>query len=194
MNFLLRISRLIDGLNRGVGQAVYWLILASVLVSSGNATVRYALDTSNNGWLEIQWYLYSAVFLLCAGYTLLNNEHVRIDIIAGRLSPRKRACIDLVGGLFFLLPMALLIMWLSWPMFMDSYVRHEMSSDAGGLLRWPVKLLIPAGFFLLALQGVSEVIKRLAFLLGLIPDPTVKHSHGGGYAEQAVEEAKGHTP
>lgn len=194
MNFLLRISRLIDGLNRRVGQSVYWLILLSVLVSSGNATVRYALDTSNNGWLEIQWYLYSAVFLLCAGYTLLNNEHVRIDIIAGRLSPRTRACIDLIGGLFFLLPMAILIMSLSWPMFMDSYVRHEMSSDAGGLLRWPVKLVIPAGFFLLALQGVSEVIKRIAFLLGLIPDPTVKHSHGGSYAEQAVEEAKGNTP
>lgn len=175
MTLLLRLSRAIDALNERVGHLVYWLILAAVVVSSGNAVVRYALDTSSNGWLELQWYLFSAVFLLAAGYTLLHNEHVRIDVIGSRLSPRARACIDLFGAVLFLLPMAVVIMVLSWPMVEDSYFRHEFSSDAGGLLRWPVKLLIPAGFFLLMLQGVSEIIKRIAFLLGRIPDPLEKH-------------------
>jgi len=174
VTILLRLSALIDALNDRVGRTVYWLILLMVLVSSGNATVRYIFDKSSNGWLELQWYLFAGVFLLGAGYTLLNNEHVRIDIINGRLSPRTRAWIDLLGGLFFLLPMALLIMWLSWPVFIESYTRHEISSDAGGLLRWPVKLLIPAGFLLLVLQGISETIKRAAFLAGRIPDPGAK--------------------
>jgi TRAP-type mannitol/chloroaromatic compound transport system permease small subunit len=171
---LLRISALIDALNDYVGRTIYWLILAMVLVSSGNATVRYIFDKSSNGWLELQWYLFSAVFLLGAGYTLRNNEHVRIDIINGRLLPRTRAWIDLLGGVFFLLPMALLIMWLSWPVFIESYMRHEFSSDAGGLLRWPARLLVPVGFFLLVLQGISEIIKRAAFLTGRIPDPGAK--------------------
>jgi TRAP-type mannitol/chloroaromatic compound transport system permease small subunit len=171
VRFLLGLSRLIDRLNEAVGKGVYWLILVSVLISSGNATVRYALSRSSNGWLEIQWYLFSAVFLLGAGYTLLHNEHVRIDILYGRLKPRTRAWIDLLGGLFFLLPMAIVILTLAWPMFLDSWVRDEYSTDAGGLLRWPVKLLIPVGFLLLSLQGVSEVVKRAAFLAGLIPDP-----------------------
>jgi TRAP-type mannitol/chloroaromatic compound transport system permease small subunit len=182
--FLLRVSALIDALNDRIGRTVYWLILAMVLVSSGNAVVRYVFDKSSNAWLELQWYLFSAVFLLGAGYTLLNNEHVRIDIINGRLSPRTRAWIDLLGGLFFLLPMALLIMWLSWPVFIESYTRHEFSSDAGGLLRWPVKLLIPVGFLLLVLQGISEIIKRAAFLAGLIPDP------GANDDDQLPPEAK----
>jgi TRAP-type mannitol/chloroaromatic compound transport system permease small subunit len=172
--FLLRISALIDALNDYVGRTIYWLILAMVLVSSGNATVRYIFDKSSNGWLELQWYLFSAVFLLGAGYTLRNNEHVRIDIVNGRLLPRTRAWIDLLGGVFFLLPMALLIMWLSWPVFIESYMRHEFSSDAGGLLRWPARLLVPVGFFLLVLQGISEIIKRAAFLAGRIPDPGAK--------------------
>jgi TRAP-type mannitol/chloroaromatic compound transport system permease small subunit len=162
-------------------------------VSSGNALVRYTFDTSSNAWLEIQWYLFSAVFLLGAGYTLLRNEHVRIDIIAGRFSARSRAVIDLIGGLCFLLPMAILIGTLAWPMVAESYMRHEMSSDAGGLLRWPAKLLIPAGFLLLALQGFSEVVKRVAFLMGRIPDPTEKHVQNP-FAEHAVEEMQGHTP
>ena len=178
MNILLRISRLIDAINARIGQGVYWLVLASVVVSSGNAVVRYTFDTSSNAWLEIQWYLYTGFFLVGAGYTLLRNEHVRIDIIYSRLSPRMRACIDVFGDIFFLMPMALIILWLSWPVFLDSYNINEYSSNPGGLLRWPVKLMIPAGFLLLALQGISEIIKRVAFLMNLIPDPTPRHAHG----------------
>jgi len=175
VSFLLRLSRAIDALNERVGHLVYWLILAAVLVSAGNAMVRYAFDMSSNGWLELQWYLFSAVFLLAAGYTLLHNEHVRIDVIIGRFSPQTRAWVDLLGGLFFLLPMAIVITVLSWPVFVESWTRNEVSSDAGGLLRWPVKLLIPVGFLLLVLQGISEIIKRVAFLLGRIPDPAERH-------------------
>jgi TRAP-type mannitol/chloroaromatic compound transport system permease small subunit len=178
VNILLRISRLIDAINARIGQGVYWLVLASVVVSSGNAVVRYTFDTSSNAWLEIQWYLYTGFFLVGAGYTLLRNEHVRIDIIYSRLKPRMRACIDVFGGIFFLMPMALIILWLSWPVFLDSYNINEYSSNPGGLLRWPVKLMIPAGFLLLALQGISEIIKRVAFLMNLIPDPTPRHAHG----------------
>ena len=175
MNSLLRLSRAIDALNERIGHLVYWLILATALVSAGNASVRYTFDTSSNAWLELQWYLYSAVFLLCAGYTLLHNEHVRIDVIIGHLPPKLRAWIDLLGGLFFLLPMAIVIMVLAWPVVVESYVRNEFSADAGGLLRWPVKLLIPVGFLLLALQGLSEIIKRTLFLAGRIPDPVEAH-------------------
>lgn len=180
MRFLLAFSRLIDGLNERVGRAVYWMVLAAVLVSSGNAVVRYLFDYSSNAWLELQWYLYTSFFLLGAGYTLLRNEHVRIDIINSRLSPRARAWIDLLGGLFFLLPIAILVMTLAWPVFTESYALHETSPSANGLLRWPVKLMIPVGFGLLALQGVSEIIKRAAFLMNLIPDPTPRHVHGEG--------------
>jgi len=172
---LLGMSRLIDALNERVGHAIYWLILVAVLVSAGNATIRYTFDISSNGWLELQWYLFSAVFLLGAGYTLLHNEHVRIDVVFAHLSPRQRAWVDLLGGVFFLLPMAVVIMVLSWPVFIESFARHEVSADAGGLLRWPAKLLIPAGFLLLTLQGLSEIIKRIGFLAGLIPDPSEKH-------------------
>jgi TRAP-type mannitol/chloroaromatic compound transport system permease small subunit len=150
-------------------------VLAAVVVSAANASVRSAFDMSSNGWLELQWYLFSAVFLLAAGYTLLHNEHVRIDVIIGRFSPRTRAWVDLLGGLFFLLPMAIVITVLSWPVFVESWTRNEVSSDAGGLLRWPVKLLIPIGFLLLVLQGISEITKRAAFLLGRIPDPAERH-------------------
>jgi TRAP-type mannitol/chloroaromatic compound transport system permease small subunit len=178
----LALSKLIDALNERTGHAVYWLILAAVLVSAGNAIVRYLFDMSSNGWLELQWYLFSAVFLLAAGYTLRHNEHVRIDLIFTRLPARKRAWIDLFGGVFFLLPIAVVIMALSWPVFMESYLRHEVSADAGGLLRWPAKLLIPLGFLLLSLQGVSEIIKRIAFLRGRIPDPYERHQQP--YAEE----------
>jgi TRAP-type mannitol/chloroaromatic compound transport system permease small subunit len=178
LRFLLAFSRRIDWLNERVGQTVYWMVLAAVLVSSGNAVVRYLFDYSSNAWLELQWYLYTSFFLLGAGYTLLRNEHVRIDIINSRLSPRARAWIDLLGGLFFLLPIALLVMTLAWPVFTESYALHETSPSANGLLRWPVKLMIPVGFFLLAVQGFSEIIKRAAFLMNLIPDPTPHHSHG----------------
>lgn len=178
MRFLLRISGLIDAVNVGIGKLVYWLVLVAVVVSAGNATIRYTFNNSSNAWLELQWYLFSAIFLLCSGYTLKRNEHIRIDILIGRFSKRVQAMVDVFGILFFLFPMAILIMVLSWPMFMDSFTSGEVSSDAGGLLRWPVKLLIPAGFLLLNLQGLSELIKRLAFLAGVTDEPGEKmHSH-----------------
>jgi TRAP-type mannitol/chloroaromatic compound transport system permease small subunit len=180
VQIMLRLSRLIDRLNDTVGRGVYWLVLAAVLVSTINALMRYTFDISSNAWLEWQWYLFSAVFLLGAAYTLERNEHVRIDIVTGRLSRRAQSWIDLLGGIFFLLPMSLMITWLSWPAFVESYVRHEISGDAGGLLRWPVRLLVPVGFLLLSLQGISEVIKRAAFLAGAAPDPGApQHAHGG---------------
>jgi len=174
VNFLLKLSRLIDALNERVGRAVYWLVLVAVLISAGNAVVRKAFNMSSNALLEIQWYLFAAIFLLGAGYTLLKNEHVRIDIISGRFSRRAQAAIDIIGTLLFLLPLALLLIWFSWPTFVESWHSGEVSANSGGLIRWPVKLLIPAGFFLLALQGVSELIKRIAFLMGLIADPAAK--------------------
>ena len=174
MSSLLSLSRLIDRLSERIGHAFYWLVLAAVLISAANAVVRKAFNVSSNAYLEIQWYLFSAIFLFCAGYTLLRNDHVRIDVIASRLSKRAQTWIDIIGTVFFLFPMALLIMWLSWPLFVEAYVRHEISTNAGGLLIWPARLLVPAGFFLLILQGISELIKRIAFLRGLIPDPTEK--------------------
>ncbi len=187
MKLLLRLSGLIDALNERVGRLSYWLILVMVLISAGNATVRYAFDRSSNAWLEIQWYLFSAVFLFCAGYTLLHNQHVRIDVITSHLSGRARAWIDILGTLFFLLPMAIAIMWLSWPVFVDAYVHHEVSTNAGGLTVWPARLMVPIGFFLLVLQGFSELIKRIAFLLGMIPDPSEKDE--GPSAEEQLAEA-----
>jgi len=179
LGFLLRLTRLIDGLNDRIGKVFYWLILAAVLVSAGNATVRYIFSTSSNAWLELQEYLFSAVFVLCSGYTLLHNEHIRIDIIVGKLPKRVQIWIDILGGLLCLLPMTLVIMVLAWPVFVDSFLRHEMSLNAGGLLRWPFKLIVPVGFFRLALQGISEVIKRIGFLMGLAPDPRQKvRAHG----------------
>jgi TRAP-type mannitol/chloroaromatic compound transport system permease small subunit len=173
----LQLSKLIDALNDRVGKTVQWCILIAVLISSGNAMVRYIFSTSSNAWLEAQWYLFAAVFLLCSGYTLQKNEHIRIDVLAGRLSRRKQVMIDVFGDLVFLFPMAAIILYLSLPMVVESYYRNEMSTDAGGLIRWPVKMLIPIGFGLLILQGVSELIKRLAFLAGKIPDPWDKTGH-----------------
>ena len=175
MQLLLTISRAIDALNETVGRVVLWLVLIMVLVSSGNAVSRYLLNMSSNAFLELQWYLFAAVFLFCSGYALKHNEHIRIDVISGRFSPRTRAWIDLFGTLFFLFPVTITILWLSWPVFMNAWVSGEISSNAGGLVRWPARLMIPVGFFLLILQGVSELIKRIAFLRGLIPDPMEKH-------------------
>jgi len=172
MNALLTLARWIDALTERVGRLAIWLVLIATLISAGNALARYALGESSNAWLEIQWYLFGAMFLLAAGYTLKHNGHVRIDILYNRFGPRGQAWIDLVGGLLFLLPMAVLLAWLAWPMFMDAWATHEMSPDAGGLLRWPVKLLLPVGFFLLALQGLAEVIKRLGVLSGHLILPT----------------------
>ena len=172
LNALLAVSRLIDRISERIGHAVYWLVLAAVVISAGNAVVRKAFNWSSNSLLEIQWYLFSLIFLCLAGYTLKHNEHVRIDIITSRLSARARAGIDIFGTLVFLLPMALLIMWLSWPVFVDAWVRHEVSTNAGGLIVWPARLMVPVGFFLLIMQALSELIKRVAFLKGLVPDPS----------------------
>jgi TRAP-type mannitol/chloroaromatic compound transport system permease small subunit len=175
MNVLLKIARLIDAFNERIGRLLIWLVLVMTLVSAANAVSRYLLNISSNAFLELQWYLFALVFLLCAGYTLLHNEHIRIDIIVARFSAQTRAWIDVFGTVFFLLPVSLYIMWLSWPIFLNAWNSGEMSSNAGGLIRWPARLTIPVGFFLLSLQGVSELIKRIAFLRGLIPDPAEKH-------------------
>ena len=169
MHALLRLSRIIDDVNTRIGKAVAWLGLAAVIVCTGNAVARYALNTSSNAWLELQWYFNSAVFLLVASYALRRNEHVRIDVISGKLSPRAQAWIDIFGGLFMLLPTVVIIGWYSWPSLVNSFEIQEYSSDPGGLIRWPVRLLIPVAFGLLGLQGISEIIKRFAFLKGLIP-------------------------
>ena len=161
-------------MNERIGQSVCWLVLSTVLISAGNATVRKIFNYSSNSLLEIQWYLFAMIFLFCAGYTLKHNEHVRIDIITSRFSARVRAGIDIFGTLFFLLPMAGLIMWLSWPLFVDAYTRNEVSANAGGLIIWPARLMVPVGFLLLIVQGLSELIKRVAFLMHLIPDPHEK--------------------
>lgn len=183
MPLLMQISRLIDRLNTFVGKTIYWLILAAVLVSSINATVRYGFHRSSNAWLELQWYLFAAVFLLCAGYTLLHNEHIRIDVFSSHLSRRKQIWIDIFGTVCFLLPFTLLIMYLSWPIAVTSIVSNEQSSDAGGLVRWPARLLVPVGFFLLVIQAFSELIKRVAFLTGHGPDPLEKKSGHGGHPD-----------
>ena len=168
MKALLALARAIDALNERIGHALRWLVLLATLISAANALVRYGLGESSNAWLEIQWYLFGAIFLLGAGYTLKHNGHVRIDLIYGRLPERGRALVDLLGGRLFLLPFTLLMIRYAWPMFMASWQGNEMSPDAGGLLRWPVKLMIPAGFGLLALQGVAEISKRIAVLMGVL--------------------------
>ena len=174
MKLLLTLSRWIDNATERIGRTIYWLVLAAVLISAANATVRKIFNYSSNSFLEIQWYLFSLIFLFCAGYTLKHNEHVRIDIITGRLSARGRAMIDIFGTLVFLLPMAFLIMVLSWPVFVDAWTRNEVSTNAGGLIIWPARLMVPVGFFLLIVQALSELIKRIAFLKGLVPDPSEK--------------------
>ena len=186
MNAMLALSRAIDAITERVGRFVYWLVLIVVLISAANAIVRKLFNYSSNAYLEIQWYLFSVIFLFGAGYTLLRNEHVRIDIIAGRLSARAQNWIDVIGIVLFLWPMSFVIMWLSWPLFVDSLARHEVSSNAGGLLIWPARLMMPIGFALLIMQSVSELIKRIAFLRGRIPDPLQKH--GGKSAEEELAE------
>ena len=174
MKVLLGLSRLIDGLNERIGKLACWLVLAAVLVSAGNAVVRKVFDTSSNAFLEGQWYMFATLFLLSGGYTLLKQEHVRIDVIYLRFSRRTQVGIDLFGTILFLLPMSLLMLYLSWPYFTNAFISGETSANAGGLIQWPVKMMMPVGFTLLALQGVSEIIKRIAWLNGLAPDPGVK--------------------
>ena len=191
MNNLLAFSRLVDRLNEAIGKATTWLILIVVVISAGNAVFRYAFDWSSNGLLEIQWYLFSAVFLLCAAYVLKKNEHIRIDVIAGRLSPRAQNWIDVFGIIVFLLPMVIMTMSLSWPVFMNAWNTGETSANPGGLIRWPVRLLMPVGFFLLLLQGLSELVKRLAFLTGRGPNPLDKVKTKSA-EEELAEEIKRH--
>lgn len=166
MKFLTSIAKAIDAVNETVGRAVLWLVGLATLISALNALSRYGLGVSSNAWLEIQWYLFAGIILLAAGYTLKHNGHVRIDILYGRWSARARAWIDLFGTVFFLLPLCGLMVWLAWHGFTDSFQSGEMSPDAGGLIRWPVRLVIPLGFALLGLQGVAEAIKHIAYLRG----------------------------
>ena len=170
MGGLLRLARAIDWLNTVVGRGVAWLGLAAVVICAAAATARYALNIGSNAWLEIQWYLNAAVWLMVGGYTLRRHEHVNIDVLAARMSPRAQAWLHILGGIFMLLPAAIIIGWYSWPSLVNSYGILEHSSDPGGLIRWPVRLLIPVSFALLALQGVSEIIKRIGFLKGLVPE------------------------
>ena len=174
MQALLKLSRAIDALNALVGRYVIWLILAATVVSGLNAVVRKVFNYSSNAFLEVQWYFFAASFLLAAGYTLLEKEHVKVDVINAKLSLRTRVWIDVLGFAFFLTPVCLLVLYYGIPFVLQAMESGEMSGNPGGLIRWPVYLLIPLGFGLLLLQGVSEFIKRVAFLCGLIPDPTVK--------------------
>jgi TRAP-type mannitol/chloroaromatic compound transport system permease small subunit len=168
MSSLLSFSRFIDAVNEKIGLAISWALLLAVLICSGNALVRYIFNNSSNAWLEIQWYLFGAIFLLASAYTLKRNEHVRIDVVVGRFSKRTQVWIDVFGFIFFLLPATLLILYFSIPFAYESIRNQEVSSNAGGLIIWPAKTLIPVGFFLLTLQGISELIKRVGFLMGLV--------------------------
>lgn len=171
MTLLLRLTQGIDALNRAVGWLAMWLILGATLISAGNAIVRRAFGISSNAWLEVQWYLFAAVFMLGGGYAFLRNAHVRIDFISSKLTARARNWIDVLGIVIFILPLCVMMIKLGWPLFERAWESGEVSSNAGGLVRWPVYLLIPAGFALLALQSASELVKRIAFLTGQGPDP-----------------------
>jgi TRAP-type mannitol/chloroaromatic compound transport system permease small subunit len=187
---LLSFSRAVDALNEKIGKTAAWLILFAVLVSTINALFRYGFSISSNAWLELQWYLFAGTFLLCAPWTLKCNEHIRIDVVTGRFSPRVHAWIDIIGGLVFLMPMCVVILWSAVHFALDSIGSGEMSSNAGGLIVWPAKLLIPVGFFLLLLQAISEVIKRVAFLKGLIDGKAFEKGGGHGATPDAVEVAE----
>ncbi len=168
---LLKISGLVDTLNEWIGKLIMWLVLAAVLISTGNAIMRKAFDIGSNAYLEVQWYLFAAVFMLGAGYAFLRNAHVRIDFISSKLSKRTNTIIDILGMLVFTVPLSLIIINLSWPVFERAWVSGEVSQNAGGLIRWPVLLLIPVGFSILVLQCASELIKRVAFLTGHRSEP-----------------------
>ena len=187
MNALLKLSGAIDRINEFVGKWVAWLILAAVVVSATNAVIRKVFNASSNAFLEIQWYFFAGVFLLCAGYTMLRNEHVKIDVILHLYSKRKQIWVDIIGIVFFLFPFVVAVVVLSWPLFLDAFRTGEMSQNAGGLVRWPVFMLVPIGFTLLGIQGISELIKRFAYLKGMIEDPTRKKQQKT--AEQELAEA-----
>lgn len=189
MQFLLRLAHAMDAISERIGQVLIWLLLVTVLVSTANAVVRKAFSIGSNAWLELQWYLFAAVFLLGAGYTFLHNAHVRIDFISGRLSARARNVIDIVGIVVFLTPLCWLMIQLSWPLFVNAWESGEMSQNAGGLIRWPVQLLIPVGMALLLAQGAAELIKRVAFLKGLVPDPLAHPEPGQAHGEETKRSA-----
>ncbi|MBR1205643.1 MULTISPECIES: TRAP transporter small permease subunit [Bradyrhizobium] len=168
MRPLLALSQAIDRLNEKIGYVCNLLVLLACLVSAGNAMIRYAFSYSSNGWLEAQWYMFAILVMFGASYTFKRNEHVRVEILYLMLSERGQLWLDLIGTLFFLIPSCLLLAYLSWPFFHQAYAVGEMSGNAGGLLRWPIKFVIPSGFVMLALQGVSEVIKRIAALQGYV--------------------------
>lgn len=167
MGPLLAFSRAVDRLNYHVGNLASWAVLLSCMISAGNAFVRYGLSWSSNAWLEVQWYLFAATVMLGSAYTLYKNEHVRVDLLFSVYPPRTRLWVDVFGFIFFMLPAVVLLAWMTWPFFLDSWFRNEGSPNAGGLLRWPVKVLLPIGFVLLAMQGLSELIKRIALLMGI---------------------------
>lgn len=192
MSFLLKISRLIDAFSDLIGKVVMWFILATTLISAGNAIVRKLFDSSSNALLEIQWYLFAAVFMLGSGYAFLRNAHVRIDFISSRFSARGRNWVDVAGILIFLFPLCYMMATLGWPLFERAWVTGEMSSNSGGLIRWPVYGLIPLGFAILFLQGISELIKRLAFLTGNGPDVLAQEGPSDEelLAQQLLEETE----
>ncbi len=171
MQGLLGLSRAIDAVNERIGRTLAWLILAAVIISTVNAIIRKVFNVSSNAWLEAQWYLFGAVFLGCAAYTFLKNEHIRIDIVSSKMSQRYRNTIELIGHICFLMPLCLMMIYYGFPFFYGSFRIGEMSTNAGGLIQWPAKLMIPLGFCLLFAQAISETIKRLAFMQGLAPDP-----------------------
>ncbi|NDY90806.1 TRAP transporter small permease subunit [Ideonella livida] len=187
MSAFLQLSRLIDRLNEQVGRWTSWLVLAAVVISAVNASVRKAFSIGSNAFLEVQWYLFAAVFLLGAGYTMLRQEHVKIDVILGRFSKRTQIKVEIFGIVAFLFPFCYEVISLVFPLVIKAYQTGEMSSNAGGLIRWPVYALVPIGFTLLWLQGVSELVKRVAFLQGLIEDPTQKKQEKS--AEEELAEA-----
>ena len=166
MKLLLRISQAIDALNQRLGYIADALVLLACVISAGNAFSRYAFGISSNAWLEIQWYMFGALVLLGASYTLKRNEHVRVDIVYSNISTRKQIWVDLIGGILFMLPATVILAYLSWPVFYNSWEIGEVSTNAGGLVRWPIKIFLPIGFALLTLQGLSELIKRIAMLTG----------------------------
>jgi TRAP-type mannitol/chloroaromatic compound transport system permease small subunit len=184
---LLKLSRLIDWVNEWIGRLAMWLVLATVLISAGNAIMRKAFNIGSNAYLEIQWYLFAAVFMLGAAYVFLHNGHVRIDFLSSRLSKRTNAIIDSLGIVIFMIPLCVILIDLSWPFFMRTYLSGEMSENAGGLIRWPVVLLIPVGFAVLLMQGVSELIKRVAFLVGARSEPFT-YGHDKSAEEELLEE------
>ena len=173
MNAMLKMSQLIDGLNERIGRNLMWLVLFAVIISAVNAVVRKAFDMSSNAFLEIQWYLFAAVVMLGSAYTMLRQGHVKIDVIVGRFSKRTQLIVECLGIVFFLFPFVYKVNELVWPLVIQAYHSGEMSQNAGGLIRWPVYALVPAGFILLGLQGLSELIKRIGFLMGLAVDPTL---------------------